>query len=87
MDYVKSGDLGVVIERREWVEKMEIGYRISDIGVGTVSNNKHIYAVASMTKWVLKCLGPGQVEIVNWCKTNISTTQYTPGIVCTDVQV
>ena len=41
MDYAKSGDpeIGVVIERREWVEGTEIGYRISDIGVGTGSNS------------------------------------------------
>ena len=40
MDYTKSGDpeIGVVIERRKWVEGMEIGDRISDIGVGTGSN-------------------------------------------------
>ena len=40
MDYVKSDDqeLGAVIEHREWVEGMEIGDWISDIGVGTGSN-------------------------------------------------
>ena len=36
MDYVKSGDQepGTVIKRCEWVEGTEIGYWISDIGVG-----------------------------------------------------
>ena len=40
MDYAKSGDLeiGMVIKRREWVEGTDIGYRISEIGVGTGSN-------------------------------------------------
>ena len=40
MDYAKSGDpgIGVVIERCEWVEGMEIRYRRSDIRVGTGSN-------------------------------------------------
>ena len=40
MDYAKSGDreLGVVVKCQEWVEGMEIGYWISDIGVGVGSN-------------------------------------------------
>ena len=40
MDYTKSGDweLGTVIEQYKWVEGMEIGYWILDIGVGTGSN-------------------------------------------------
>ena len=40
MDYTKFGDweLGVVIKHHEWVEGTEIGYRISNIGVGTGSN-------------------------------------------------
>ena len=52
MDYVKSGDPGIgrVIERREWVEGMEIRYWISDIRVGMGSNTgtkwpgKQVYA-------------------------------------------
>ena len=34
MDYVKSGDqeLGTVIKHHEWVEGMEIGYWISELG-------------------------------------------------------
>ena len=41
MNYAKSGDpgIGMVIERREWVEGTEVGYWILDIGVGTGSNN------------------------------------------------
>ena len=41
MDYAKSGDpgIGVVIERHEWVEGMDIGYWRSDIRVGTGSNS------------------------------------------------
>ena len=40
MDYVKSSDqeLGAVIEHCGWVEGMDIGYWILDIGVGTGSN-------------------------------------------------
>ena len=40
MDYVKSGDceLGAGIKRHEWVEGMEIGDWILDIGVGMGSN-------------------------------------------------
>ena len=40
MDYAKSGDpgIGVVIEHREWVEGMEIGYQRSDIAAGMGSN-------------------------------------------------
>ena len=40
MDYAKSGgwEIGAVIERCEWVEGMEIGYRRSNIGVGSGSN-------------------------------------------------
>ena len=56
MDYTKSSDqeLGVVIEHCKWVEGTEIRYQISDIRVGTGSNNssnEHIYAVAAMTDW------------------------------------
>ena len=41
MDYAKSGDreIGVVVERREWVEGTEIGFWILDIGVETGSNS------------------------------------------------
>ena len=41
MDYMKSGDweLGTVIKHHEWVEGTEIGYRVSDIGVGMGSNS------------------------------------------------
>ena len=40
MDYAKSGgqELGMVIERHEWVEGTEIGYWILDIRVGMGSN-------------------------------------------------
>ena len=40
MDYTKSSDweIGAVIEDCKWVEGMEIGYQISDIGVGMGSN-------------------------------------------------
>ena len=44
MDYAKSGDpeIGVVIERHKWVEGTEIRYQISNIGVGTGSNNTNL---------------------------------------------
>ena len=45
MDYMKSSDqkIGVVIELCEWVEVTDIGYWISDIGVGMGSNTLHQY--------------------------------------------
>ena len=41
MDYAKFGDpeIGMVIERHEWVEGTDIGYWILDIGVGMGSNS------------------------------------------------
>ena len=56
MDYVNSSgqEIGLVIEHCKWVEGTEIRYQISDIRVGTGSNNssnEHIYAVAAMTDW------------------------------------
>ena len=42
MDYAKSGDqeLGMVTECHEWAERMDIGYWILDIRVGTGSNTE-----------------------------------------------
>ena len=60
MDYAKSSDpeIGVVIERHKWVEGTEIGYRISDIGVGMGSNNNpklpNMQTVLLLTVFVLK---------------------------------
>ena len=66
MDYAKSGDpeIGVMIKRREWVEGMEIGYQISDIGVGTGSNiiEKKVWEVV---------LPPPNTNIVGSCWTHI----------------
>ena len=44
----KSSDpeIGVVMKRREWVEGADIGYWISDIGVGTGSNKTKLNPIS-----------------------------------------